>query len=267
MQHLTIAILFAGAACAWIGVHVTLRKMSFFGDALAHATLPGIVLAHVMGFHLLLGALASSIAAVFGVGWAARSHKTSNDSLIGVTYTGLFAIGVIGMYKLKLEQDLTHILVGNPLGVAPEDLVIIISCALIVGLGLLIGHRMMTTSMIDRQHAVSIGLNPTLAHMMLLVLTAMTVVTAVSAVGVVLTVALLITPAATARLCCRGMRNMIVWSITICSVMSLIGIVISWHAEWPTASTVVLALSAFYAIVRVASSLIPLIRRRPRTSH
>ena len=256
MQHLTLAILLAGAACAWIGVHVTLRKMSFFGDALAHATLPGIVVAHVLSLHLLIGALAGALTAVFSVGWAARSPKTSNDSLIGVTYTGLFAIGVIGMYHLNLVQDLTHILVGNPLGVNPGDLIIISLCTFIVSIGLLLGHRLLTTTLIDSQHAVSIGLNPHFARMLLLVLTAVTVVTAVSAVGLILTVALLITPAATARLCCKGMRNLIIVSIVLCVIVSFIGILVSWHAGWPTAATVVLGLSICYTVVRIASSLI-----------
>ena len=256
MQYTALAIVLSGATCAWIGVHVTLRKMSFFGDALAHATLPGIAIAHFLNFHMLIGALASALTAVFGVGWAARSAKTSNDSLIGVTYTGLFALGVIGSYRLGLQQDLTHILVGNPLGVSNADLAIISACAVVTGIGLLIGHRLLTTTLIDQQHAISIGQNPTLAHMLLLVLTAVTVVTAVSAVGLILTVGLLITPAATARLCCKGMRNMIIFAVSMCCFISIAGIIVSWHIEWPTGATIVLGLSLSYAVVRLGSSLL-----------
>lgn len=255
MQNLLMAIVLSGVACAWLGVHVTLRKMSFFGDALAHSTLPGVVLAHVFGLHMLLGALVSALTAVLGVGWAARSPKTSHDSVIGVAYTGLFAAGVIGMYHFGNSKDLTHILIGNPLGVSAEDVQIIAICSGVVMLTLAVTHRLLTTTLIDRQHAVSIGHSPSLAQAIVLVLTAITVVTAITAVGLILTLALLITPAATARLCCQRLFTMIITAITLSLGAGLLGILLSWHLNWPAGATVVLGLSSFYVLLRMVVAL------------
>ena len=256
MQQLLLAVVLSGATCAWLGVHITLRKMSFFGDALAHSTLPGVVVAYAWGFHLLYGALASAVAAVLSISWAARSPKTNHDSAIGVFYTGLFAAGVIGMYQLGQVQDLTHIIVGSPLGVSPSDVQIIAGCAIVVAIGLIFGHRLLSTTMIDEQHAVSIGHNPFLAQLLLLMLTAITVVTAITAVGIVLTVALLVTPAASARLFCKGLIKMILASMGISVACSLLGILLSWHLGWPTGATVVLTLCSTYVVIRALHSLL-----------
>ena len=232
MQQLTLAIALSGVICAWLGVHITLRKMSFFGDALAHSTLGGGA-GPWHGFSPAPWCLASALSAVVSVSWAARSVKTSHDSVIGVVYTGLFAIGIIAMYKLKIVQDLTHILIGSPAGVQPGDVLIIAICSLIVASGLTLCHRLLSTTLIDREHAVSLGHSPYLAQLILLTLTAMTVVTAITAVGLILTVALLVTPAAAARLVCKGLKQMILVASGISLVCCFVGIVLSWHLGWP----------------------------------
>lgn len=256
MQRAWLGIALAGATAAWLGVHVTLRRMAFFGDALAHATLPGVVVAHVLGLHLLLGALASALVAVSGITWAAGSRQTSADSAIGITYTVCFALGVIGLTKAGSYQDLTHILVGNPMGVAATDLWIIGGCAVIVMAACWWAHRLLATTLIDREHAASVGLSDTLAQALLLVLTAFTVVTAITAVGLVLAVALLITPAAAARQVCHRLASTIAVAVVLALVSATVGLIAAYHLDVPAGATVVVVLTLGYVALR-GWSLLP----------
>lgn len=250
MQKALLAVLLCAVTGAWLGVHVVLRRLSFFGDALAHATLPGVVLAYLLRWPMLIGALISAVAAVVGVGWAARSPKTSEDSSIGVFYTGLFALGVIGVTRLASYRDLTHILIGNPLGVSDLDLGIIAVCALLAMLVLTWSHRLLTVTLIDEEFARSVGQSPVLARMIVLGTAAAVVVVALSVAGAVLTIAFIITPAAIARLLCHRIVTCILMAMAVATISGVAGLLMAWYLDWSAGASIVVVLTGLFVLVR-----------------
>lgn len=261
MQRSLAAVLIAGLVCAWVGVHVTLRKMSFFGDGIAHSTLPGVVLAYVAGWHILIGALTSASAAVIGVAWSARHEKVEEDSTIGVMMTGAFALGIAGMHRVASKQDLTHILVGNILGVTESELAIIGYCAIAVVITLIFAHRLLCVTMLDARHARTINFSPDLARSIVLATAALAIVTTLSMVGLVLAVALLITPAATARLVCSRIATTIAMAISISMLAGIGGIYASWYGDWPTGASIVILLTSTFLLTRFGVTVAHWLRR------
>ena len=132
MQHALLAAVMVGVTCALLGVHVVQRRMAFVGDALAHTTLPGLVIAHLFGWSLSLGGLGAALATALLIGWASRRQTIKEDTAIGVVFTGMFALGVLLMSRTRSYRDLTHMLFGNVLGVTTEDLWFIGGVAVVV---------------------------------------------------------------------------------------------------------------------------------------
>ena len=117
MQHALLAAVLVGITCAVLGVHVVQRRMAFIGDALAHTTLPGLVVAHLFGWSLSFGGLGAALATALLIGWASRRQAVKEDAAIGVVFTGMFALGVLLMSRTRSYRDLLRLLFGNVLGV------------------------------------------------------------------------------------------------------------------------------------------------------
>ncbi|HEY4724268.1 MAG TPA: metal ABC transporter permease, partial [Anaerolineae bacterium] len=134
MQRALIASVLVGGLCAVIGCYVVLRGMAFLGDALAHAILPGVALAFVLGIDLFLGALVMSIVAALGIGYLTRSGRVREDTAIGIIFSGALALGIvlISSKTASYQTDLTHILFGNILGVGDRDLILTIVFGIVV---------------------------------------------------------------------------------------------------------------------------------------
>src|SRR5919197_571717 len=111
-----------GITCAVLGAYVVQRRMAFVGDAMAHTTLPGLVIAYLFGWSLSLGALAAAVLAAVGIGWISRRQTVKEDTAIGVVFTGMFALGIFLMSRARSFRDLSHMLFGNILGVGWDDL-------------------------------------------------------------------------------------------------------------------------------------------------
>ncbi|HRE49662.1 MAG TPA: metal ABC transporter permease, partial [Aggregatilineales bacterium] len=197
MRIALAAVILLGVVCAPIGVYVVLRRMSFIGDALAHTILPGIVFASLRGVSLFVGAIAAALLTAVGIGWLSRRETVREDTAIGIVFTAMFALGIVLMSTARSFRDFTHILFGNILGVTPNDLALMGIIAFIVLGSLALFHKELELTSFDTIHARVIGLKADRLRYGLLILLALTVVTAIQAVGVVLTSAMLITPAAT----------------------------------------------------------------------
>jgi ABC-type Mn2+/Zn2+ transport system permease subunit len=143
MQTGLAATVLVGATCAVLGVYVVLRSMAFIGDALAHTILPGLVAAYLLGLNLLGGAVIAGVATALGIGWLSRRGTLREDTAIGVTFTGMFALGILLMSTTGSFRDFSHMLFGNVLGIVPRDLVLISVLALVV-LGFLISALLIT---------------------------------------------------------------------------------------------------------------------------
>ena len=195
-----LAAFLVGTTCATLGAYVVLRRMAFIGDALSHTALPGLVVAYLNGWSLFGGAVVAGLLTALGIGWLSRREGVREDTAIGVLFTAMFAAGILLLSQTRSFRDLTHILFGNILGVSETDLILIGIVAVVVLLALAAFHKELELTSCDPLYAESIGLRADLLRYGLLLLLALAVVVGIQAVGVVLTSALLVTPAAAASL-------------------------------------------------------------------
>lgn len=249
MQIALAAAMLVGVNCAVIGAYVVLRRMAFIGDALSHAILPGVVLAYLAGWSLFGGALIASVLAALGIGWLARRERLREDTAIGVLFTAMFALGIALMSTVRSFRDFTHILFGNLLGVSLGDLLLITGVTAIVLAALLLFHKELLLTSVDATYAEVIGLRADRVRYGLLVLLALTVVTGIQAVGVVLTSALLVTPAAAASLVADRLPRMMAVAVVIALASALGGLYLSYWWGIASGAAIVLTCTACFGAV------------------
>lgn len=255
MQTGMLAAVLIGATCAILGVYVVLRGMAFVGDALSHTVLPGLVAAYLLGLNLLGGAIVAGLVTALGVGWLSRRESLREDTAIGVTFTGMFALGVLLMSTASSFRDFTHMLFGNILGVTNEDLIVIsVLVALVLGC-LLLFHKELELTSFDPLHAEVIGLKADRVRYGLLILLALTVVIGIQAVGVVLISALLITPAATASLLTKSLPRMMLLSAAFATASGVAGLYASYYFNVSSGAAIVLSCTAIFLVVFTAISI------------
>ena len=249
MQNALIASLLIAATCGIIGSYVVLRRLAFIGDALAHTALPGVVIAYMNGWSLVGGALAAGVMTALGIGWMARKSTLREDTAIGVIFTAMFALGILLMSRLQSFRDLSHILFGNILGVQSQELWLMTGVALVVLVVLVLFHKELELTSFDGTHAEVIGIQSNHLRTMLLILLAFTVVTGIQVVGVVLTSALLVTPAAAASLITSDLRRMMVVSALIGAGSAFVGLLLSYYFAVATGAAIVLTCTAVFGVI------------------
>jgi ABC-type Mn2+/Zn2+ transport system permease subunit len=248
-----VAGVLAGMSCAVLSAFVVWRGMAFVGDAMAHAILPGIVVAFVLGVSLFAGAIVAALLAAVVIGVISRHETIKEDTAIGVMFTGFFALGILLLSRVTTYQDLAHILFGNVLGVGIGDLVGMAVIAAVVILAVALFYKELLVTSFDPSHAVVIGLSPELVRYGLLLLIALTVVAGIQTVGVVLVLALLITPAAAASLLATRLPRIIGLSVLFAVVSAVVGFYASYYADVASGAAIVLALSAVFVAAFLVS--------------
>ena len=201
MQHAFVAIVLVGVICGATGTFVALRGLAFMGDALAHAIFPGVVIAFVLGGNVLIGALVAAVVVSLAIGAVGQSGRLTNDTAIGVFFAGAFALGVaLISAERTYARDLTGFLLGSILGVSRSDLVLTGLVGAFVLLTMLLFRRELVAVAFDRTFAQAAGLNLWAYDQLFLVLLSLAIVVSLQTVGNVLVLAMLVTPAATARM-------------------------------------------------------------------
>jgi ABC-type Mn2+/Zn2+ transport system permease subunit len=256
MQTALGAAVLVGLTCAILGVYVVQRRMAFIGDAMAHTTLPGLVIAHLNGWNLSVGALVAAVCTALGIGWISRKQAVKEDSAIGVVFTGMFALGVLLISRTRSFRDLSHMLFGNILGVSWADLQLIAAVSGIILLSLLLFHKELELTSFDPTHAEVIGLRADRLKYLLLVLLALAVVTGIQAVGVILTSALLVTPAATASLLTDRFPRVMLTAAIIAVASAVIGLYVSYYLQASSGAAIVLSCTAIFVLIRLGKSVI-----------
>lgn len=251
MVNALLASLLIAGTCGVIGSYVVLRRLAFIGDALAHTALPGVVVAYLYGWSLVSGALVAGVLTAMGISWMARKASIREDTAIGVIFTAMFALGLLLMSKLQSFRDLSHILFGNILGVQSQELWLMSGVALGVLACLLLFHKELELTSFDALHAEVIGIRSDRLRTMLLVLLAFTIVTSIQVVGVVLTSALLVTPAAAASFVATDLRKMMATAALIGALSACIGLVISYHFAVATGAAIVLTCTAMFGVLAI----------------
>lgn len=248
MQNALLAVVLVGLSCAALGVYVVLRRMAFIGDALAHTILPGVVIAYLRDWNLSLGAIVGGIVTALGIGWLSRRDEVREDTAIGVLFTAMFALGILLISTTRSFRDLSHILFGNVLGVTVNDLRLTAVLTGLILVALLLFHKELELTSFDPTHAEVIGLSADRVRYLLLVLLALTVVSAIQVVGVVLTSALLITPAAAAALLTDRLPRMMAYAAVIAVVSGVLGLYVSFYANLSSGAAIVLACTFFFGL-------------------
>lgn len=253
MQRALIVAVAATVVCALLSCWLVLIGWSLMGDAVSHAVLPGVVLAYLAGAPFALGALLFAGIAVALIGLVRNTSRVKEDAAIGIVFTTLFALGVVLISKNPSQIDLNHVLFGNLLGLASGDVWQVSALAAVVLVVLVVKRRDLTLFAFDRVQAHALGISPGRLSALLLALLAVTIVSAIQAVGVILVVAMLIIPGATAYLLTDRLARMLVIAPVLAVAASVVGVYTSYYTDAATGGVVVLAQSVAFAAVYLFS--------------
>jgi len=249
-----LELVLVGVVSGVIGVFVVVRGLAFTGEAFAHAVFPGAVAASMLGGSIVAGALACGLAAAVCVALVGTVRALSADTAVGVVFTGTFAVGALLLSsEASPSRDLESFLFGSLLGVSREDLLVTLAVAAVVLACLAALWRPLVLASFDRSAAAAAGYRVGVLDAALLVLLALTVVVAVQAIGNVLVLAMLVTPAATARLICRRLVPTAAAAAALGVSAGVIGLYASWYLEVAAGAAVVLAATAQLAVALVVS--------------
>jgi manganese transport system permease protein len=228
-----------GVVCSALSCFMILKGWALMGDAVSHAVLPGVVIAYVLNITFAIGAFVFGVGSVIAIGFIKAKTRIKEDTVIGLVFTGFFAFGIVLISKVKSTIDLGHILFGNVLGIADSDIIqtVIISVVTLVTLAVL--RKDLILFCFDSTHARSIGLNITFLYYTLLSLLSLTAVAGLQTVGIILVVAMLVTPGATAYLLSDRFDHMLLISMASGMFSSVIGTYISYYIDGSTGGCIV----------------------------
>lgn len=249
MVRALVTTVMAAVVCALLSCWLVLVGWSLMGDAVSHAVLPGVVIAYVLGAPFALGALVFGFLAVALIGAIRGTSRVKEDAAIGIVFTTLFALGLVLISVTPSQTDLNHIIFGNILGVSVGDLVQVGILAAVAFAVLLVKRRDLTLYAFDPTHAFAIGLSPRMLGALLLGVLALTAVVALQVVGVVLVVAMLIIPGATAQLLTDRFGRMLLIAPILSAVCSVTGIYLSYWLDAAPGGLVVVVQGAAFALV------------------
>ncbi len=251
-----LALIAVGLLGGLVGVFVVIRGLAFTTEAFAHTAFPGAVLAVAAGGSLLLGSLVAVVVAAAAVAIAARGDRTSDDTAISVVHTGLFAMGALLLAALgPLDRDVTSFLFGSVLGVGTRELVAIAVGGALVLAVLWTQRRALIATSFDRESARALGVGANHVEMVLLIALAVTVVLLVQSVGNMLVVAMLVTPAATARLVTRRITSTVIAAVGFGVGAAVAGLYVSYYAGLAAGPAVVLTATALLIVVACARAI------------
>jgi len=228
------------SVCGLLSSFLTLKGWALMGDAVSHAVMPGVVVAYALGVPLSIGAFVFGVGSVALIGFIKHKSRIKEDTVIGLVFTGFFALGIVLISKITSEIDLMHILYGTPLGIPLSDVKQTIFISFLVVLILSIFRKDLMLYCFDPRHAKTIGINVSFLHYLLLTCLSLAAVVGLQAVGIVLVVAMLITPGATAYLLTDKFDKLSIISVISSIISSLIGIYLSYWLDIAPGGSIVL---------------------------
>lgn len=267
MQRAFVAAALAGVVCAVVGVFVVLKGLAFMGDAVTHSSLTGIATAYLLGGSVFWGALGWALPASVAITYVSRRAHIKLDTSVGIIYAGGFALGIIIVSRAtNYTADLFSFLFGNVLGTSWTD---VLTIGLVAGAALLIVvlfYKELLFSSYDATMAAASGVPVRLMEYLLPVLVGVTTVAALKTVGIVLVLALLVTPAATASLLARRLPGIIATAVVLALVAVVTGLYLSFHLDLPSGPAIALVTTGLFLVAMVLSPSRGLVAslRRPR---
>ncbi|BDZ30416.1 metal ABC transporter permease [Lactiplantibacillus sp. WILCCON 0030] len=266
LQSALITAIMVGVMSGIIGCFIILRGMSMMGDAISHAVLPGVAVAYMLGINVLIGASVFGLLAAGLIGFVASHSKLKTDTSIGIVFSAFYALGFILISLAESATNLHHILFGNILAVSDTD---IMTTTVVLGLVILFVvffYKELLVTSFDATFAKTYGLKVQLLHYALMLVLTLVTVSALQTVGIILVVAMLITPAATAFLWTDKLATMLVLAATIGAVAAVIGLYFSYTLNWASGPAIVLIAAIIFGISFLISPKQALFTnlRRPR---
>jgi manganese/iron transport system permease protein len=248
MQNAFWAAFILAPPTAILSCYLVLKGWSLMGDAIAHATLPGIVLAYIAGLPLLLGAFLAGMFSAVAIGYLRDNSRIKQDTVMGIVFSGLFGFGMVLYTQIESDLHLDHILFGNILGINGADLAqLAVIAALVLG-ALTLTWRSLLLHAFDPASARALGLNVNLLHYGFLVLLSATIVATLKAVGLILAIGLMIAPGAIAYLLVRRFASMMLVATLITWAAMIGGVYASFWLNSAPAPTIILLLSGMFLL-------------------
>lgn len=253
MQRALLAALLVGIISAIVGCYIIVRRLALLGDAIAHAVLPGVALAWLWGVPFFWGAVGTGVLTALGIGFITRRSKVKEDTAIGVMFTTAFALGILllstdAIRKKAQGVDLFHILFGNVLGVSSSDLITISVAGALVLLTIILLYKELLLHSFDPTMAAAIALPTGFLHYLMMLLLSLTIVASLQTVGIVLAVAMLIIPGATAFLLTHRLPTMMLVAALVGIAASLAGLYLSFHANLSSGAAIVLVAGTLFGV-------------------
>jgi len=265
LQKALFTSVIVGIICGVLGSFIILRGMSLMGDAISHAVLPGVALSYMMGINYFYGAVTFGLMTAFGIGFITQNSRVKNDTSIGIVFSAFFAVGIILIGKANTSTDLTSILFGNVLSVRNSDMWMTLAVGVVVLIAVALFYKELLVSTFDPTLAAAYGLPNKLIHYFLMVLLTLVTVASLQTVGIILVVAMLITPAATAYLLTNRLSIMITISAILGALSAVIGLYISFVYNWPSGAAIVLVTTSFFVVAFLFSPQHGIVWRQLRT--
>ena len=245
-KALLIAVV-AAVVCGVVGTYVVLRGMAFIGDAVAHAVFPGLAVAFVLSGNLVLGGTVAGVATAVLVAVFAQNRRLKEDAVIGVFFVSAFALGIVVISRAPgYAGSLQQFLFGSITGIPDRDVYVVSLTGLAILLAVFALHKELVAVTLDREMARAVGLRVFWLDIVLYVLVTLAVVISVQTIGNILVLALLVTPAATARLLTDRLGVMMLLAPLIGGLSALVGLYVSWSWDLPVGGTIVLTLTAVF---------------------
>lgn len=251
MRRALLVVTASGVAGALLSCWLVHMGWSLMGDAVSHAVLPGVVIAAMTGIPFAIGALIAALVAVALIGAVRESGTVREDAAMGIVFTALFALGLILIARFPTQQDLHSILFGSVLGVTDAVLVQVLVVSAFTVIVLLAFRRDLIMLAFDRLHAHTLGLRTRALTALLLATLATATVAGVQSVGVILVVATLIIPGATAQLVANTMRGTMVLAVVVALVGGVTGLYVGYYADLPPGAVVVLTQAVIFTAVQL----------------
>lgn len=251
MQDAFLMAAIIAVPTALLSCFLVLKGWALMGDAVSHAVLPGIVLAYIAGFPLILGAFGAGMITTLATGYLADNSRIKQDTVMGVVFSGMFGLGMTMFSMITTDMDLDHILFGNLLGVGAQDLWTAGLIGLVVTAALLLKWKDLMLHAFDPAQARTSGLAVGVLHYGLLTALSLTIVATLTATGLILAVGLLIAPGAIAFLTVRSFGRMLIVAVLVCMAATLGGVYLSFHLDSSPAATIVLVLTAIFVVAFV----------------
>jgi len=261
MQQALVIALLVSISASVLSCLLVLKGWSLMGDAVSHAVLPGIIIAYLLNIPVIIGAFVTGMLCAVSTGYFTENSRLKEDTVMGVVFSGLFALGIVLFTKINSNLHLDEVLFGDMLGVTWKD--ILLTAALTVPAFFLIifKRRDLLVFAFDPQHARVVGLKTTLLHYGLLCTLSIIIVASIKAVGIILVISVLIAPGAISYLLTNRFEHMIWWSISIAVTSTIVGITLSYHLDSAPAPTIVVFISLLFILVFLFAPRRGLLRR------